>query len=474
MNTPRWYHFFESLEAELASFFSKKDLPMVFRRAGRRSAPTECGNPVDLLKLAGIPAVELDDEVQLGFGENNLCIASWCAGFLETACGTKIILNQDSEKTVLSKDPTDDKPISNLGFNLGGSGALPPFQLAQLHDFSVDAMLFIDNQKTIRAWNKGAEDMFGYSAAEAIGKHFDILVPEDLKVAEELNELARRTEKQGSLNNHITRRTHKEGYELIVSLSRSTVLNHRQEQVGCAVILRDITAQERTKQELANAQSLAKLGEMSAQVAHEIRNPLAGVHGALQMLKRRQADDSPELEIFDDIANEITRLDNLVTDLVRFGRPSAAQLNSVNLKDWINDWLQSMDNEAQERGFKLELGSMVEASVRIDAQLLTHVLRNLIENSVEAAPGGVCIKIYCDKEDGRVNLHIEDDGPGIPLDIQAQVLNPFFTTKTRGSGLGLAICLRNLHSLGGNLELLKPSQNTGAHICLRLPLSGGI
>ncbi|MBT5100996.1 MAG: PAS domain S-box protein, partial [Planctomycetes bacterium] len=178
--------------------------------------------------------------------------------------------------------PRDPQP-----FHLPEHGQLNPKLLAQMTDMSPDAIMFVDTRHTIRYWNQGAEDLFGYTAEEANGSYFDLLVPRDLLAAGELDRISAETEITGALKNYVTKRLTRDGRILTISLSRTRMVSAQGTTVGWGVILRDITDWERLHDELDEAKHLGQIGELASQIAHEVRNPLAGIHGALQILRRR-------------------------------------------------------------------------------------------------------------------------------------------------------------------------------------------
>ncbi len=356
-------------------------------------------------------------------------------------------------------------------FSLNESDPLTPDQFAQVVDLSADALLFIDLNNRIRAWNRGAEKLFGYARAEALGRSFDLLVPEDLRRSGELDKICSATRKHGVLRNYQTRRRTRDGRILQVSLNRTAIRDAHGEAVGFAVFLRDLSQEERLKRESDRARQLARIGELASQIAHEVRNPLAGIHGALQILRRRLQPAPAEVEVFDDVAAEIGRLDQLVTDLMRFGRPAASTLARVEFSDWLRSWHQRLMREMEEREVVFQLDLEGLAWVQLDPILFDQTLRNLLENSIEAANGPVQVQLQLRVADGLAKVRYHDDGPGIAPPIRDRVFDPFFTTKSRGSGLGLPICQRHLESLGGELRL--GDSAVGGEFLLSLPLDSG-
>ena len=353
------------------------------------------------------------------------------------------------------------------GVEIHATGPLTPYQLAQFTDLCVDAVMFVDCEHRIRSWNLGAQHLFGYAPEEAIGAYYDLLLPEDLRDAQELESIGEATDAAGQVRNYVTRRMTKDGREILVSLSRTLVHDQDGALAGYGVILRDITEAERLKEELEAARYLARLGELAAQVAHEVRNPLAGISGALQILRRRLDVGPGEEEIFEALREEIDRLDRTVSDLLRFGRPAKPHKVEVSLAEWLEDWRQRHDPQATGGSTSVELVLQAQPRTELDPRLFEAVLANLLQNAQEARLDG-CQVVVCVDADGRsAVVDFVDNGPGIPESRRDEVVKPFFTTKPQGSGLGLAICQRHMALMGGILEVV-PSVD-GGWIRLRLP-----
>ncbi len=472
--TSIWVQCFQGWEKELGPFFGPREMEPLLRRAGWHVGQLGQGSPMEAAGHHGLPleAIPTGFSLPIDPGQpGSRALATWCAGFLEGAHPGHRALRLAEEpgrKILLLWEPEGVSSRMEHDFTLPLHGPLSPFQIAQLADLWVDAVLFIDENRKIRAWNRGACLMFGYTAQEALGSPWDLLVPRDLKKRTELDWIERETEKKKTLRNYITRRRCKDGRERIVSLSRTIVRNRRGERVGYGVILRDITDTEKLKGELQASRRLAEVGELASQVAHEVRNPLAGIHGAMQILRRKLHPGPQEQKVFEDVASEIARLDRLVSDLLRFGRPPAPRLSRVEISLFLKEWSERMEREAAARHAHVHWNLSTQAAARIDSILLEQVLRNLFENALEAAPGSCHIEVELARANGQVQITFRDDGPGVPPEIRNRVIEPFFTTKPRGSGLGLAICRRHLHSMGGSLTLL--SSEKGAVFRLSLPL----
>lgn len=451
-----------SLCKELERFFGAEGVGPVMRRAGRAAgyAAHQSGvglpGPTDPLPAAWPVVLQPEGSGFRACGAD-LCpgIANWSAGFLEG-------LAADAKNwTASTHDPTlllpGEGTLSNgdsTQFRLPTTGPLPPSQLAFLAASSSDAVLFIDRDNRIRSWNRGAEAMFGYTEEEAHGTYFDLLVPQELRESGELEALATQTERQGSIRNYITERVAKDGMRLTVSLSRTLTRSEDGTVIGSSAILRDITDQHRLERELEEARHLAGIGELASQVAHEVRNPLAGIHGALQILQRRMQPSAEETAVFAEVSTEISRLDRLVSELLTFARPIRPATTALPLHDYLEDWLQRHQAQLEGREAVVTLAINRAATVRADAALLDQILANLLTNAVDAAGPGCRIALTLDRHDSHPCIRFADNGPGIPDSLRARVIQPFFTTKSRGTGLGLAVCAKHMRAVRGSLAIL--------------------
>lgn len=216
---------------------------------------------------------------------------------------------------------------------------------------------------------------------------------------------------------------------------------------------------------LRRSEALAQLGSMSAAVAHELRNPLAGISGAIQVIARSLPADAPYRPIMGKVDEEVRRLNALVTDLLAFARPGMARLEAVDLRQAAADAVGLV--AADQPGVRFEV--VGDGTAHADAHLVRQVLLNLLANAGQAVEGRGRVRI--EVEDGRIS--VADDGPGVPPDRAEEIFQPFVTTKTRGTGLGLAISQRSARATHGDLRLAAESPLAGACFVLTLPVPQG-
>jgi signal transduction histidine kinase len=229
------------------------------------------------------------------------------------------------------------------------------------------------------------------------------------------------------------------------------------------------------RRELEHAGRLATVGELAAGVAHEVRNPLAGIDGAVEMLKADLQHLDGKGEILDEVQNQIRRMSKLTTDLLAFASPRRLEPTRYCIHKAIDEALSLMESgrTGAPITFRRRFADDVTA-VWIDPQQMHQVLLNLLLNASQAMPEGGEVEIRTRVHDNgdasrRVVIEIRDHGPGVPDEIRDDVLRPFFTTKAKGTGLGLSISRQIVESHGGLLCIGNAPGGDGAMAVVDLP-----
>jgi two-component system CheB/CheR fusion protein len=229
----------------------------------------------------------------------------------------------------------------------------------------------------------------------------------------------------------------------------------------------DITERKRSEAALRDQDALARLGQMAAVVAHEVRNPLAGIRGAIQMIGRRLGLGEAEQHVITEAVARIDTLNGIVEDLLLFARPSKPALAPVALANVIANTVALFKQDPRTTDVSVRVDP-TDLVVIADAEQLKIVLQNLVLNSAEAMQGHGAITITAERRGKCSEIRIADQGPGIPLDILEHVFEPFFTTGSRGTGLGLATARRLMEAHGGSIALMCPP-GEGTVAVVRLP-----
>lgn len=215
---------------------------------------------------------------------------------------------------------------------------------------------------------------------------------------------------------------------------------------------RNTTAEMHMEQRMYQNQKMASIGELSTYLAHEIRNPLFAIGGFANSLLRTAGLDEAAREKARIILKESQRLDNILKSIVNFARPTEQALGDVDLNVVVSQTVEIMGI-----GTEKEIPIVVDLArglpkVYGNSEMLKQCLINLIKNAQEALTRGT-IKVRTRYADAMVILDVEDDGPGIPHDLQEKIFSPFFSTKDKGAGIGLAMTQKILNEIGGKIVL---------------------
>ena len=313
-------------------------------------------------------------------------------------------------------------------------------------------------------------EISGYSRDELIGQDHRI-INSRYHPKEFMRDLWR-TIAHGQVWHGEIRNQAKDGHYYWVDTTIVPFLDGRGKPYQYIAIRADITARKAAEEKLAQQAALARVGQMAAVVAHEVRNPLAGIKGAMQILMTRRAVSDADQPIMRDIVSRIDALSELINDLMVFARPRPLRLGDVALR--------SLTHEAVTMVRRDPIGERVEitvdgpdASAQADAEMVRATILNLLINAAQAMNGDGRITVTVASQRDRVSIVVQDSGPGIPAEIRDRVLEPFFTTKARGGGLGLPIARRTAELHGGTLTLDCPASG-GTVVTLALPLRAAV
>ena len=225
--------------------------------------------------------------------------------------------------------------------------------------------------------------------------------------------------------------------------------------------------------QMAHADRLASVGEMAAGLAHEIKNPLAGIRGAIEVLTDDYPEGDQRREVMKQIQVQVSRLNNTVNDLLYFGKPGQPEFTYCDINSLIKQTLlfvaQHPEAKAIHRVEELTRGL---PPVWVDQKQIQQVLLNLAVNALQSMAGGGVLTVTTDQveREGQdwVRVEICDTGPGISVEEMAKIFTPFYTTKTQGTGLGLPICRQLMENNGGTLRAASQLRQ-GACFVLELP-----
>ncbi|MCP9472280.1 MAG: ATP-binding protein [Nitrospira sp.] len=275
-----------------------------------------------------------------------------------------------------------------------------------------------------------------------------------------------------------------DGNRLILGMTLAP-LHEQGEQTGLVGVFKDLTQIRDLEDEMKRKEWLATLGEMSAGMAHEIRNPLGALAGAMQMLRNDAPADATGRRLMDIAIREATRLDAIITEFLRYARPPALNLTEADLNKVLAETVDLVQHEARGRtNVSIETSFSDEAlTAQIDQDQMKQVFWNLAVNAFDAMPRGGRLAIATGRRKvdvgGRradvVEISFQDSGGGIPKKNLDKIFLPFFTTKSHGSGLGLAAVHRIVDLHGGWIKVeSRENEGTRFVVCLPHPAGAGV
>ena len=340
-------------------------------------------------------------------------------------------------------------------------------RLRSIVESAVDAIIVIDDRGLVQAFNPSAERLFGYTVSEVMGRNVSMLMPSPDREQHDSylhHYLTTGEQKIIGIGREVTA-LKKDGTRFPVHLSVGEMMSEgRRSFTG---ILHDLSDRVALEQRLAEQKSLAKLGEMAAVVAHEVKNPIAGIRGALQVITSRMPAEQRDRTILLDIITRLDALNRIVQDMLMFARPRALRQEPIVLGSILAETASLIERDPGM--LDLEIGVSGSADIIGDREMLQVVFQNVLMNAAQAMEGKGRIEVAVSTTDARCRVVIADRGPGMPDEVREKAFDAFFTTKHRGTGLGLPIAKRVIDAHGGAIHIDVPPGG-GTTISVDLPL----
>ncbi|WP_035178546.1 PAS domain-containing sensor histidine kinase [Alkalihalobacterium bogoriense] len=330
-----------------------------------------------------------------------------------------------------------------------------------LFDHNPDAVFSFDLEGNYLSVNPAMEKLLGYTEEEFLQLSFIPLVAEDdLAMTQEYYTKAA----QGLTQNYETKAIHKDGHIVHVSVTNMPIIVDGN-IVGVYGIAKDITEQKLTEQQLVKSEKLSAVGQLSASIAHEIRNPLTALKGFLQIMMSSPYNIKENyLSIMSD---ELARIELITGELLMAAKPHVLQFANENIKEIVQDVMTLLQSQALINNVTLHLRSDLIPPIYCVGNQLKQVFINLIKNAIEAMPNGGNVYINLYKHDDIVTIEIRDEGFGIEKEILENIGLPFYTTKQKGTGLGMMTCFKIIESHNGTMDV-KSVKGKGTTISIQL------
>lgn len=352
---------------------------------------------------------------------------------------------------------------------------------ARLIADSADAIWGLDDNEEITAWNRGAEEMFGYTAEEILGRSLQLLIPADLIQAREPERLRKALRELGAVRDYETRRRAKDGREVEVSLTSTIVRDGSGSIIGSSTIVRDLWQRRETERQLIESEAMVTSGQLAARVAQEIGTPLTVIGIVLENLRKSGYEKSRHEKQLDTIAEQLARIARVTRGLVDLAKPGELQLSWVRIDEVILGALELSEPSLRRGGVEVDVQIVPSPPpMRGDAGQLQQVFLNLLMNAQRASESQSVGRVRLTAQlkrgfpiEGRplrrvLEIEVSDDGPGIdPADLPF-IFSPFFSTSG-GSGLGLPLTRQIIHAHGGTIEA-RSTPGEGATFTILIPI----
>jgi two-component system nitrogen regulation sensor histidine kinase GlnL len=337
-------------------------------------------------------------------------------------------------------------------------------------DWVDDGIIVLDTQLKIQTFNQAAERITGFSKRSALGHPIHDTFRRNPQIVAQL----RRTLDSGQTSlNHDAPFLTRDGETRFISLTCSPISDRLGRRLGVAAVFKDRTMVREMEERARHSDNLRLLATMTAGIAHEVKNPLGGIRGAAQILRKAaeegEGDRGTLVQCADLVIQQVDRIDRLIEDLLDLSSPKKLRIEPVNIHKVLNDLIHLLRAETDEEIVAFETAFDPSLPpVRGDEARLSQVFLNLLRNASDAVreqPKGGAVQVRTgidlapragrsDRASGpTIAVEITDDGPGIRAEDLGNLFAPFFTTKARGSGLGLAVSHKLVEDHGGALKL---------------------
>ncbi|RJO70417.1 MAG: PAS domain-containing protein [Myxococcales bacterium] len=316
--------------------------------------------------------------------------------------------------------------------------------------------LLVDPAFRITSCNESTQLLLGYSEAELIGRDIATIFKNSQDIRTILNH-----QFLFISNGHYEETTtalRKNGEEFVGKVEAVLLADEKNRVVGYLVLLTEPHQEPSDadcacgRMQLSRQERLASMGEMAAQLAHEIRNPLLAIGASLESMELDLHLDKDSDEMLRGMSREISRLDMILKDYLSLAVKQNAGISRISIREVIDDVRNILLGLRKTSGKRIEVNLPQDLHVFADYEGMKHVFFNLLLNGLEACPGNSVVTCHADSGDKSIVIYIDDEGPGISSG-SADYFAPFYTTKKNGTGLGLTVCRKIVTTHGGTIEL---------------------
>ncbi|WP_307288367.1 PAS domain S-box protein [Bacillus sp. SORGH_AS_0510] len=370
------------------------------------------------------------------------------------------LFNSDGSRqglVIIGRDITERKKMAR-------ELVLSQQQYQSLFEYSPDIVYLMDIEGNITNLNPIFEKITGYKRERAIGRNSITLLPEKYRkymknfissVVDEVKPVMYEVEVP-----------HANG-EMIILQCTSLPINIDGVITGIIGYGRDVTALRKTEERLRRTEKLSVVGELSASVAHEIRNPLTSLKGFVQLL---QMEDNNYQNYYQIMLDELDRINHIVGELLLLAKPQALKITNADIHKLLNDVISLLSTEASMYNIRIQSHYPKEPLfIECEPNQLKQLFINIIKNAIEASPQGEVVSIGLEKIEDKILITVKDSGCGISKERLEKLGEPFYSSKEKGTGLGLTVSYKIVQSHKGTIHF-DSQKNTGTTVSVLLPI----
>jgi two-component system sensor histidine kinase PilS (NtrC family) len=347
------------------------------------------------------------------------------------------------------KDLSDLQAFKDLIFHSVGSG-----------------LIALDRTGKITAFNRAAEEITGRRAEETVGQPWETVLGRSI-ASEQIWASVSTESRQVRRFETLIRR--QDGRQVPLGISFWPLTSGEGTLVGVIGVCQDLTEIKQMEQRMRQADRLAMLGRLATNIAHEIRNPLASLSGAIEVLARDLPQDESRGHLMEIVLRESDRLNRILKEFLEYARPAPLAPMPVNMVEILDEVLLLLEHRAHGAPLKVVREYMDRVPAYLDPQQMRQAIWNLCLNAVEAMPEGGELRVAVRTRPGRrLEVEVGDTGSGIAPEDLPHIFEPFYSSKAGGSGLGLALVHRVVQDHGGEIEV-RSTPGAGTTFILSLP-----
>ncbi|HLT55119.1 MAG TPA: ATP-binding protein [Bacillota bacterium] len=362
----------------------------------------------------------------------------------------------ERSKQTSNSDKTSESEEKNSNFL-----TLPLYLLDWVEENLDEIILITNDDGTIEFISSSVERLLGYKKEELIGSSWQGKTSkENVKYI-----LSNFDEDSCDKQFFIIDLFHRNGQLMNTMATIQKFIDSERNKVYYIASLKDITYRKETEKYLIQSEKMSVAGQLAAGIAHEIRNPLTSIKGFLQLL---QAGVSRKEEYYKIMIEEIEKMEKITTELLFISKPMTDNKKWENVIGMLEDVIQLLQPQAKLKNIKLKYDCPNNEQIYCDRSQIKQVLINVVKNAIEAMSERGIVELNVHSNHQHVEIHIRDEGPGIPEEILHKLGEPFFTTKKDGTGLGIMITKQIMEAHGGYLEI-KQNEPKGSTFNLVFP-----